>query len=320
MLEKLRFPKMQKVLPLVYDDSLSYYEQVCKLTKKMNDIIEEVNRIPEIVAEALAPFEAEFRQELLDMHIYVTEQSNELRQYIFEETEKLKTDIQLFQEDIQRQQTKFEHDIELRIAQIKVELEREMQVFRDEINERIVNIIDYINNQLNLIRMEMESRFIKEREWTKKQLAELQKQIDELQFELPEMYNPTKGENDEIVNTIVDVYNADRYFGATAGAWDNANVSCEEFENKGVTALRFDTYSAIDFTNSTLWHMRNPFSGRNILIADMMYIVVDMLMNKAETVLSCTSFDGLGLTANDFDSKDGLSAYSFDFTSKVLFG
>lgn len=311
---------MQKVLPLVYDDSLSYYEQVCKLTKKMNDIIEEVNRIPEIVEEALAPFEAEFRQELLDMRVYVETQSNELREYIFEESEKLKNDILTFKEDIARQQTKFENDTNLRIAQIKVEVEREMQNFRNEINDRIIAIMDYINNQLNLVRMEMESRFIEEREWTKKQLAELQKQIDELQFELPEMYNPTRGYKDEIVNTIEDVYNADRYFGATAGAWDNANVSCAEFESKGTTALRFDTYSAIDFTNSTLWHMRNPFTGKNILVADMMYIVVDMLMNKGETVLTCTGFDSLGLTANEFDTKDGLTAYNFDFMSKALFG
>lgn len=28
-----------KVLPLVYDDSLSYYEQLCKLTNTINDII-----------------------------------------------------------------------------------------------------------------------------------------------------------------------------------------------------------------------------------------------------------------------------------------
>lgn len=32
-----------KILPLAYDDSLSYYEQLCKLTAKMNEIIEFIN-------------------------------------------------------------------------------------------------------------------------------------------------------------------------------------------------------------------------------------------------------------------------------------
>ena len=34
-----------KVLPLVYDDSLSYYEVLCKLTTKMNEIIETFNSL-----------------------------------------------------------------------------------------------------------------------------------------------------------------------------------------------------------------------------------------------------------------------------------
>jgi len=33
----------QKVLPLVYDDSLSYYEVLCKLKEKINEIIEVSN-------------------------------------------------------------------------------------------------------------------------------------------------------------------------------------------------------------------------------------------------------------------------------------
>lgn len=31
------------ILPLVYDESLSYYEMVCKMVAKMNEIIEAVN-------------------------------------------------------------------------------------------------------------------------------------------------------------------------------------------------------------------------------------------------------------------------------------
>lgn len=32
-----------KVLPVIYDDSLSYYEVLCKLTNKLNEVIEEYN-------------------------------------------------------------------------------------------------------------------------------------------------------------------------------------------------------------------------------------------------------------------------------------
>ena len=37
----------QKVLPLVYDNSLSYYEAICKLTDKVNELVDIVNNLEE---------------------------------------------------------------------------------------------------------------------------------------------------------------------------------------------------------------------------------------------------------------------------------
>lgn len=39
MVNKIKMAFCQKVLPLVYDESLSYYEVLCKLTDKMNEVI-----------------------------------------------------------------------------------------------------------------------------------------------------------------------------------------------------------------------------------------------------------------------------------------
>lgn len=47
----------QKVLPLVYDNSLSYYEVIDKLVFKVNEIIEYVNTIVyEKLAELISQF------------------------------------------------------------------------------------------------------------------------------------------------------------------------------------------------------------------------------------------------------------------------
>lgn len=37
----------QKVLPLAYDNSLSYYEVICKLTAKVNELVDIVNELEE---------------------------------------------------------------------------------------------------------------------------------------------------------------------------------------------------------------------------------------------------------------------------------
>lgn len=42
-MDKVLYPCGAKILPLTYDDSLSYYEQLCKLTTKMNEIVNFIN-------------------------------------------------------------------------------------------------------------------------------------------------------------------------------------------------------------------------------------------------------------------------------------
>lgn len=42
-IDSISYYRCQKILPLVYDDSLSYYENLCKLTGKMNEIIDNIN-------------------------------------------------------------------------------------------------------------------------------------------------------------------------------------------------------------------------------------------------------------------------------------
>lgn len=42
-INNIPYYRCQKILPLVYDDSLSYYENLCKLTSKMNEIIDDIN-------------------------------------------------------------------------------------------------------------------------------------------------------------------------------------------------------------------------------------------------------------------------------------
>lgn len=46
----------QKILPLVYDNSLSYYEVLCKLTDTLNTLIENNNNIPQFIIDIIRDF------------------------------------------------------------------------------------------------------------------------------------------------------------------------------------------------------------------------------------------------------------------------
>ena len=42
-INNIPYYRCQRILPAMYDDSLSYYENLCKLTYKMNEIIDNIN-------------------------------------------------------------------------------------------------------------------------------------------------------------------------------------------------------------------------------------------------------------------------------------
>lgn len=42
-----------KILPLVYDDSLSYYEAICKFNAKLTEVINNMNEIPNYIKELI---------------------------------------------------------------------------------------------------------------------------------------------------------------------------------------------------------------------------------------------------------------------------
>ena len=60
-IKKFRF-WCQKVLPLVYDNSLSYYEVLCKVVQYLNGLIDDVNKIPDYI-------DSKIEEALTDEHI-----------------------------------------------------------------------------------------------------------------------------------------------------------------------------------------------------------------------------------------------------------
>lgn len=55
MINPIKHLHCMKVLPLVYDDSLSYYEVLCKLRNKINEVITDINENLETYIRELIP-------------------------------------------------------------------------------------------------------------------------------------------------------------------------------------------------------------------------------------------------------------------------
>lgn len=101
--EKFRF-FCQKVLPLVYDDSLSYYEVLCKVKDKINEMIDYVDELEDrSVARANAYTDSKI--------IEFQERADELEKNFNDKIKELNTDFDGFKESVNSDLSGFREEL-----------------------------------------------------------------------------------------------------------------------------------------------------------------------------------------------------------------
>lgn len=101
---KFKYPYCQKVLPLVYDDSLSYYENICQFVDKLNEMADYINNIEiGILEEAKAYTDSKVEQSLVEINALVTETKAEFEAILKEQ----KDDYEDFERLVNAQLTLF---------------------------------------------------------------------------------------------------------------------------------------------------------------------------------------------------------------------
>lgn len=104
-----------KVLPLVYDDSISYYEEVCRLVKKINELVDTLNNISiDILQEAksytdtqLANARSEFDAKVRE----IEELERRLGEQYYVFTNVVNARIQFISNDVNRIDNKIDNEI-----------------------------------------------------------------------------------------------------------------------------------------------------------------------------------------------------------------
>lgn len=127
---KFNVPYCQKVLPLVYDESLSYYESVCKLVDKINDLVDVINNQSlEVLGEANAYTDSKLSE--------FNNKVNELEKEFNETVKELNDNYNTFNKTVNNQLTIMQGSI---------------QSIRNEINADIAGVnarTDYLIQQNN---------------------------------------------------------------------------------------------------------------------------------------------------------------------------
>lgn len=288
----------QKVLPLVYDESLSYYEVLCKLSEYIEDVINRLdtlendlpNTINSLIDSKLDSFKKEFtamfndeianiRKEFTDLQ---TKIEQELKDYENATTEK----IQEMLNEIKEFEDKINSDI------IAINL---------NISKIIEDFSDYKKNMNKIFEINMQ---------------ELKKYIDEHITEITRLYvkDPYDGKLKDVQIVLNEIVERQNYgYGLTATEYDNLQLTATQYDAKQLTAREYDFRGILVFFKEIYNKMRSPFSGKMEYYDNIIYDLCNFHRNS----YNCTEYDNKLITAETYESYMA-TAYVFDWNSKTV--
>ena len=197
------------------------------------------------------------------------------------------------------------------------------EVQLNAINSRIDNVnvrVDGVNSRIDQLQALIDDFTAIAKDYTDakiyalSQLAfeainDLQEQIDALQWELPDVYNITRGVNTDLVTLIYDVYDAARDSALTAYEFDILGLTAKQFDDLNFTAYEFDTHAKSRLIDGKC---RNPLTGELDTICNIVQALAQATTTHA---ITAEEFDSAELTCEEFNALN-LTAYMFDYFAK----
>lgn len=208
---------VQKVLPLVWDDSLSYYELLSKVVFKLNEVIEIVNPLgaglEETIKQIMDQYKDEWELELQDVEQNLTN---------------------LVNQSIQQNQTA--------IREVELKLSGQQINYQKEVDSKIESIKSQLFQDIATIAASVQTTDQANRTWTQ---ALFQNYIDSLPKDYPPITDPSDGQVEDIQTVINHLWDSIRPQALTAGEYDALNLTAQEYDNYQLTAQQYDNYGKI---------------------------------------------------------------------------
>lgn len=206
-----------KVIPLVYDESLSYYEQLCKILKSLNESIEAINDLNTAVSD-LSGLAAQVAQLQNDIVSFETNVNNMLAQ---------------MNKTLEDYDTRF-NEYDDRFNNLEEKLTK-------EINNNVKALKDYIDETLGDIDNQIKTIIEKELENVYADIDNLkQSLIDKIEYEIRkliasipdlttiEVINPVSGKLSKVQVALDDLFMNTRYNALTVDEFNHLHLSVDK--------------------------------------------------------------------------------------------
>lgn len=206
----IHFPQFafwcQKIQPLVYDDSLSYYEVLCKISYKLNEVIEQMNNLTDAQKEFVEKVTEIINNlindwnEMIDfwnkMMIKWEQMQNEFNEWK-ELIKQWQNQWNRWQEEFNQWRIEFNNKIEEinnlleELRRFKQEITNEWNNYKNELNQKFEDFKTEVNNTIN------------------QKLEEFKQLIENLRTEInnkfDDVYNKINKVQGDITNVTVNV-------------------------------------------------------------------------------------------------------------------
>lgn len=306
-----------KVLPLVYDEALSYYEQLCKVTKTVNDSVEAIN----------------------DLNTAVTDITGNVTQ-LNDRVNSMVSEIAAFEDGVNAKMTQIndlldEYDTKFSEYDSRFnDLETRLTA---QINNNVKALKDYIDSTLAGIEAEIKTIIEKEIKYFYDNIDKITQDIKD-DFELTikrlidnipdlttiEVINPVTGRLSKVQIALDDLFMNTRYNALTVDEFNHLHLSVNDCNtlmyrsaSTGWSVITWLTEAKELFDKSLKHRMANALTGAWQDFKKSIEENTDML--RVCGCLTVSEFGGLGLTVDAFN-EIGATCEELAWKSNRIFG
>lgn len=292
----------QHILPLVYDDSLSYLEVLYKVKIKLNEVIDWANGFTDELYQYIDQKTQEnleiMKKEMEDYKTLVNGQLTTIQDNIDDVNSRLDGIITEINQIINNFQTEINQSFD----DFKNDITQQLKEQDDKVTAQLLAQNLYVQTQIALINSKLEEN----KQWNKKYTDDEIKKVIKLIPDLTELMvsSPVTGKIGTVQVALDDLFNLYLKLGEpiTAQEYDDLNLTAEEYDNKQLTAYMYDYYGkkyliGSSGGNSEIIYSSTPQLYAKLNDKNVYLVMIDVALQTPSSATTTIDFD-THLTAN----------------------
>jgi predicted nuclease with TOPRIM domain len=315
-LEKLFF-RCHKILPLAYDESLSYYEVLCKVANSINEVIEATNNLNDNVTDLNGRCNT-MQEEIEDIANEINTFESEINAKFDELEDEFGIKFDQLESNVNAYVESKMNEVDSKVAELEATVNGFVNLLETRLQEFEANLTQLVNTEFALIDAKFDSLEDNLKAYIYNELQKVLEAIPEITTVW--VTNPVTGEYAEVQTVLNDFYDVLRYWALTADEFDALGMTCEELEHisvngvpRGLTCLEWDMYAKLFInTEPDKDKVGSYLTGELVTLED--NVNINNMLLKESGCYECEEWDTVGKDADAIDAL-GISAYRWDWFS-----